>query len=623
MAPVAATSTTGFFQVQPEVPNQFLEDAALNRAANLFLSAELRGQLSADLVRFSDFLNTPEVWSWVANAEHDLPYVAGNGFRAFGTPNPDPLVTSDGWKQLQATGIREGIVANGYEHDLQAYARVHQMLKLYLWNPASATVTCPSAMQDGAISVLLRELLSMEVPGYTADQLPLRKKVFESALVRLMSRDPSYAWTSGQWMTERAGGSDVAGTQSVATHVGLGGPEVDGNGHPLGPWSIDGFKWFSSATDSGCVVLLAKTDDSGRLSCFWAPTRYYVNGVEHMNGIRIQRLKNKLGTKSLPTAEVELKNMRAWLIGEEGRGVVQIATVLNITRLYNAVSAMGSLGRGLGVARAFARIREFPSRKPPNNVLRTLPLFVRTLAGVTLTHRADTLFTAFVSALVGAGDHPGAPSAPLVPNNPAQVGALIRILTPVLKASTAKHSIAGIQECMESLGGVGYMENVENPEMNMACLFRNANVLAIWEGTTDVLSTDTVKVMHGRTGKATVAALDAWLRSSLPGGRESEEVLTAWSRITQLAQPARKDEAIARAREVLFALADIVAATLLLADAASDGNALALAIAQRFVRRSPTFPGLQPEDDNWEKECKLDSAIAFEGEANLKAKGKL
>ena len=242
---------------------------------------------------------------------------------------------------------------------------------------------------------------------------------------------------------------------------------------------------------------------------------------------------------------------------------------------------------------------------------------------MTLTHRADTLFTAFVSALVGAGDHPGAPSAPLVPNNPAQVAALIRILTPVLKSSTAKHSIAGVQECMESLGGVGYMENVENPEMNLACQFRNANVLAIWEGTTDVLSTDTVKVLHGRGGKATVAALDAWLRSSLPGGPESEEVLTAWSRITQLAQPQRKAEAIARARQITFALADIVAATLLLADAASDGNALALAIAQRFVRRSATFPGLQADEDDWEKECKLDAAIAFEGEANLKAKGKL
>lgn len=624
MPPVAATGTTGFFQVQPEVPNQFQEDAALHRAAHLFLTPELVAQLSPDLARFADDITTPKVWSWVANAEYDLPYVAGSGFKSFGSPNPDPLITSDGWKQLQALGVREGIVANGYEHKLQAYARVHQMLKLYLWNPSSAIVTCPSAMQDGAIAVLLRELLKDKVPGYTADQLPLRKRVFESALVRLMSRDPAVAWTSGQWMTERPGGSDVSGTETVARHVGFGGAGVDADGHPLGPWQVDGFKWFSSATDSGCVILLAKTHDTGRLSCFFAPTRYYENGSEHMNGIRIQRLKNKLGTKALPTAEVEIKGMRAWLIGEEGRGVVQIATVLNTTRLYNAVSSTGFLGRGLGVARAFARVRKFPSRKPPHDTLRSLPLFVKTLADVTLTHRADTLFTAFVAALVGAGDHPGSAAAALVPSQPAQVGALIRLLTPVLKASTAKHCIAGLQECMESLGGVGYMENVETPEINLAQLFRNANVLAIWEGTTDVLSTDTVKVLHGRGGPAVVGALDAWLRASLPGGRESAEVLTAWARVTQLAQPACQAEATARARQLLFALADIVAAALLLADAARDGNTLALAVAKRFVRRAPTFPGLQAEDGDgdWEAECALDAAIAFEGEA-LQARGKL
>lgn len=625
MPPVAATGTTGFFQVQPEIPNRFDEDAALNRAARLFLSPELVTQLSPDLSRFAGDISTPQHWSLVANAEYDLPYLAGSGFKSFGSPNPDPLVTSNGWKQLQAMGIREGIVANGYEHNLKAYARVHQMLKLYLWGPASSIVTCPSAMQDGATSVLLRELLRKKSAGQADAQDALRTKVFESALVRLLSRDPNYAWTSGQWMTERPGGSDVAGTETVGTHVGMGGPGVDANGHPLGPWRVDGFKWFSSATDSGCAVLLAKTDDTGRLSCFFAPTRYYVNGVEHMNGIRIQRLKNKLGTKSLPTAEIELKGMRAWLIGEEGRGVAHIATVLNITRLYNAVAASADVGRGLAVARAFARVRKFPSRKPPHDTLRSLPLFVKTIAGVTLAQRADTLFTMFVAALVGAGDHPGSPTAPILPKDPKQVAALIRVLTPVLKASTAKHAIVGMQECMESLGGVGYMENVETPEINLACLFRNANVLPIWEGTTDVLSTDTIKVLHGRSGPEVVAALDAWLHSSLPKGqaREAQEILTAWSRVTQLAQRQRKAEAIARAREVLFAIADIVSATLLLADAAQDGNALALAIAQRFVRRSPTFPGLQPEEDDWEKECKLDSAIAFEGEANLKPKGKL
>ena len=133
-------------------------------------------------------------------------------------------------------------------------------------------------------------------------------------------------------MTERAGGSDVQGTQTVATWAGPTS-ETDIDSNALGPWSVSGFKWFSSATDCGCVMLLAQTTRG--LSCFFAPTRKLVNGKEEMNGIRIQRLKNKLGTKALPTAELELKGMRAWLVGEEGRGVPVISTILNVTRYYN------------------------------------------------------------------------------------------------------------------------------------------------------------------------------------------------------------------------------------------------------------------------------------------------
>ena len=76
-----------------------------------------------------------------------------------------------------------------------------------------------------------------------------------------------------------------------------------------------------------------------------------------LNGIVIQRLKNKFGTKSLPTAELELSGTRAYLIGEEGRGIQEISTILDITRLYSAVSAVGYLGRGLAIARSFATPR--------------------------------------------------------------------------------------------------------------------------------------------------------------------------------------------------------------------------------------------------------------------------
>src|SRR5699024_2962106 len=135
---------------------------------------------------------------------------------------------------------------------------------------------------------------------------------------------------------------------------------VDAGGQPLGPWSIDGFKWFSSATDSQMSVLLAKMPD-GRLSAFYAPMRQQQttsSSDTELNGIQIQRLKQKLGTRSLPTAELVLSNMRAYLIGAPGYGVREISTILNITRVHNAVSAVGFWGRGLAVSRAFARVRK-------------------------------------------------------------------------------------------------------------------------------------------------------------------------------------------------------------------------------------------------------------------------
>src|SRR5690606_7324604 len=120
------------------------------------------------------------------------------------------------------------------------------------------------------------------------------------------------AWTSGQWMTERTGGSDVSQTETVADYDPVPGDEV-------GPWVINGFKWFSSATDANMTILLAKTTSMpNKVSCFYAPLKRKIrtpHGEDwEWNGVRIQRLKQKLGTKAVPTAELELKNMRGWLV---------------------------------------------------------------------------------------------------------------------------------------------------------------------------------------------------------------------------------------------------------------------------------------------------------------------
>ena len=224
-------------------------------------------------------------------------------------------MTSEGWRKLQDLGIAEGMVAIGYENQFGAYSRLYQFLKYHLWTATSAGVTCPSAMQDGAARLLAVHLARKDIHLSETE-----RKVFETAYQHLTSRNPEKAWTSGQWMTERAGGSDVRNTETQATFAPVfaeGASTLDTDGLPLGPWSISGFKWFSSATDSQMTIMLAKTP-SGALSAFFAPMRRRLTSSgasppqTELNGLTLQRLKAKLGTRPVPTAELVLANTRAY-----------------------------------------------------------------------------------------------------------------------------------------------------------------------------------------------------------------------------------------------------------------------------------------------------------------------
>lgn len=257
-------------------------------------------------------------------------------------------------------------------------------------------------MQDGAAALLSRHLSAAPPsPALTSTA----RTVFEKAFTHLTARDES-AWTSGQWMTERVGGSDVSGTETLARYSPVSGNEAfeprQTDGQPLGPWVVDGFKWFSSATDSQMSIALAQTPKG--LSAFYIPMHRTTasSGIE-LNGICISRLKNKMGTKALPTAELELKGARAFLLGDEGNGVRVISTVLNITRVHTAVTSLGLFGRGLAIAKAFAEVREMAG-KGRKRSLKDVPLHVRTLADVTVSYRANLLFTFFVIYCLGISD---------------------------------------------------------------------------------------------------------------------------------------------------------------------------------------------------------------------------
>lgn len=473
-------------------------------------------------------------------------------------------------------------------------------------------------MTDGAARLLSKQISQVSVSSGT-------RRVLEAAYNRLVSRNPAEAWTSGQWMTERAGGSDVSGTETQAIYApsSLSTSNSKGvDGAELGPWLLSGFKWFSSATDSSMTVLLARTPKG--VSAFYAPMRRTVSSTEgtaketELNGVTIQRLKSKLGTRPLPTAELELKGMRAYLLGEEGQGIKEIATVLNITRVHNAVTTVGLWGRGLAISRAFARVR-----KAGGKPLAEVPAHVRTMATQHVDYRANMHLTFFTVALLGLSEQPTASRSSVVrnsimPSSQENVQLLLRVLTPVTKALTAKAAIAGLAECMESLGGVGYLEN-EDMAFNIARLFRDANVLSIWEGTTDVMADDMVKVLKGRSGGRVLAVLSdcVAMTASSSGGKESKmqdeksKIGDAWTKWRRDVDISTAEELQVRGRDVMKRLGWIVCAALLVADACRDDETATREIARRWIQ---SISPAQGSGECWQDAVELDKVIVFASE---------
>ncbi|KAI1347439.1 very-long-chain acyl-CoA dehydrogenase [Xylaria sp. FL0043] len=623
-----ASANTGFFQPQPTLKNQFHHDASIKRIFNLFLPADIAQTVAPEIDSLGDEVLQPHIFDWVIDAERNQPYVTGGGRNAFGQPVSTKLVVTEGWRKLQSFSVKKGLVSQGYEKGLGQYTRIVQYLRELIFEASSANVGCPGAMADGAAKVLEHHLHNSKL---SEDE----ERVFRNAYEHLVSRNPTKAWTSGQWMTERIGGSDVSRSETVATYspvpndASLCDPQEN---IPLGPWRIDGFKWFSSATDSNMTILLAQTPKG--LSAFYAPMRRYnptlvvsaagdLGGTE-LNGVMISRLKNKMGTKSLPTAELQLRGMRGWLIGEEGHGIKEISRILTITRIRSAISALGYLSRSLAVARAFAEVREVGAGRGKRMRLVDSTLHMRTLADLTLEHHAMMLLTFYSSYLLGLEEHPTSarsPPSPIAAITPSSehVTPLLRVLTPLLKAYVTKQAIPLIYSCMESLGGVGYLENTESEYMNIARLFRDACVLNIWEGTTDVLATDLIRALkHPKGGSDSIKALHYMITS---GERDSTSAPVAkeWELLKEQLETSTQEDLLQNARGILWKLSEILMAVLFLLDVKAQDGPVVRGMCQRYLtsRRISTSQGLG--SDGAQSSLGLNQAIVFGAGYKIKA----
>ena len=369
------------------------------------------------------------------------------------------------WEEARGVACTFGLVAIPYERKLGEWSRLHQAALVHLFHPSSDVYTCPLAMTDGAAKTL-------SVHGHRA--------LLDRAFPRLVSRSAERAWTSGQWMTERTGGSDVGLTETVA--------RPDGE-----RWRLYGTKWFTSAAASEMALTLARPEGNGPggrgLALFYLETHDEAGG---RNGIVVHRLKEKLGTRKLPTAELSLEGTRATPVAGLADGVKAIAPMLDITRHWNALCAVASMRRGIALARDYAR-----RRIAFGGSLAEKPLHADTLAGMQAEYEAWFGLAFEVAALLGRAE---AGVASL------DERARLRLLTPLAKLATGKAAVEVVSEACEAFGGAGYVEDTGLP-----ALLRDTHVLPIWEGTTNVLSLDVWK-----TGvrEGTLPGLLAWIAAT-------------------------------------------------------------------------------------------------------------
>ncbi len=456
---------TPFCQSPPELGNQYAEDRALRSL--------LRRVLPEDARRVVE----PELMHLGALAGGDLYRMQLEDRRAEPVLTPwdawgnriDRIEVSPLWKRAERLSAELGLVATAHERKLGGLSRVHQFALVYLFGPSTDVYACPLAMTDGAA----RTLVESGHPALNARAVP-----------RLTSRDPETFWTSGQWMTESTGGSDVGRSETRAVCVD-------------GTWRLWGRKWFTSATTSQVALTLARPEGNGPggkgLALFYLEPR---DAEGRLQDIVVHRLKDKLGTRKVPTAELSLHGTPAIPVAGLDHGVRAITPMLNVTRTWNTVMAAAGMRRAVALARDYAR-RRVAFQAP----LSHKPLHVDTLAWMAAESEAALHIAFRVAHLLGRADAGEAAPGERV---------LARLLTPIAKLVTGKQAVAVASEALECFGGAGFVEDTGLP-----MLLRDAQVLPIWEGTTNVLSLDTLRAFGG--GGEVVEALEQHMAGVIEG----------------------------------------------------------------------------------------------------------
>ena len=340
---------------------------------------------------------------------------------------------------------------------------------------------CPLACTAGVIKIL-----------QYAGGAELRKKY----LPRLL--DPNYAtrFHGAQFLTEIHGGSDVGANACAATLLDAGGNK----------WLLNGEKWFCSNGAADLALVTARPEGSPGnspgnsiagtkgLGLFLLPRRLDDGSL---NGIHIRRLKDKLGTKSLATAEMDFKDAIAYQIGEPGRGFQHAMDfVINTSRLYNAVGSAGAARRAYLTAWTYAQ-----HRRAFGSAIKDFPLTQEALAemrAVTMAITSGSLYLAYLRDEIEAGraDDAG--------------GQFFRLAVNLNKYRSSISATGVIRRGIEILGGNGAMENFSV----LPRLLRDSVIFEAWEGAHNTLIAQSARdIQRRKLHESFCARLEGWFNA--------------------------------------------------------------------------------------------------------------
>jgi putative acyl-CoA dehydrogenase len=464
------------------------------------LTGELHRAIREEYDQLGNYVTSPEAQELARMANESPPKLKTHGSRG---ERLDVVEFHPAWHALMRRSMQTGLHSSVWEPVAEAKGHEHKVraTRFYLTSQLESGHLCPLTMTSASLAALMA---SPRVHKEWAPKILSRK--YDSTNRPALQKT---AVTLGMGMTEKQGGTDVRANRSTAERVGEG------------VYRLSGHKWFMSAPMSDGFVMLAKTNEG--IGCFLVP-RLLEDGSA--NGLRFQRLKDKIGNRSNASSEVEFTDAFGYLLGEPGGGIRTILDMVTLTRLDCALASAGMMRASLAEAVHHTRGRSVFGKK-----LIDQPLMTRVLADMALDVAAAT---ALSFRLADAFDRAG--------SNPADA-AFARVMTPVVKYWNCKIAPSLIYEAMECIGGNGYIE-----ERPIARHYREAPVNAIWEGSGNVMALDVLRVLsRGRDLFDTVLA--GFERDLGPSGKKTVEVLRAAMALCQT------DEGAARLMVEQMALA--------------------------------------------------------------------